>query len=193
MLVSELQKRLASERALSRVDALTALPNSRAFRERAEWLLAMARRTRHPITLAYLDLDNFKQVNDERGHQEGDRALKETAEVLKRQLRDVDLVARMGGDEFAVLLPETSCETARIALERVCAELRVVMQRNHWPVTASVGGVSYVRPPDTLDEAVRDADALMYQAKDHGKDRVVLKAIDLPAEAASAVATSASR
>lgn len=177
-LVSELQHRLRLERDLSRKDTLTGLPNGRAFYEQGSLLLAVARRSSRPLTFAYLDLDNFKAINDQHGHKEGDRALIETAEALKLQLRASDLVARLGGDEFAILLPDTGLDAARASLERVRTHVAARMQQNRWPVTVSVGAVTYSRPPATLDEAVHDADSLMYRAKSEGKDRVSVEPID---------------
>jgi diguanylate cyclase (GGDEF)-like protein len=174
LLVAELRSRLAFEKSLSRTDALTGLLNSRAFQEQGGAVLAVAHRLGRPLTLAYLDLDNFKKVNDEGGHTEGDRALREVADVLKT-LRRSDVVARLGGDEFAMLLPDTAAEAARRVLEQLREQVSVRMKRNGWPVTASVGAVAFGTPPPTLEQALRDADELMYRAKGGGKDRVHLE------------------
>ena len=174
-LVAELRRRLMLERDLSRQDPLTSMLNARGFDERAEVLLALARRSDRPLTLAYLDLDDFKAVNDEWGHREGDRALALTADILKGQLRAGDVVGRLGGDEFGIVLPETGPEAARLTLGRVCSRLAVAMSANDWGVTASVGAVCHVGPPPSLAEAVRAADELMYRAKQMGKGAVVLE------------------
>jgi diguanylate cyclase (GGDEF)-like protein len=176
-LVAELRRRLLAEQSLSRRDPLTALPNSRAFYERSELLLAIARRSKRPVTLAYLDLDHFKQVNDERGHHEGDRVLIEIAEALRTQLRDSDLPARLGGDEFAILLSDTDTEAAEATLERVRSDICVRMRPYGWPVTVSIGAIAYLRAPDSLSEAMRDADDLMYRAKQSGKDRLSIEVV----------------
>ena len=123
-----------------------------------------------------LDLDNFKAINDERGHLEGDRALTMVAEVLTSQFRASDLVARLGGDEFGVLLPDTGGEAARASLERVRDLVAAEMRRNQWEVTVSAGAVSYVTAPVNLGEAIKEADDLMYRAKEHGKDQVLVEA-----------------
>ncbi len=179
VLVAELQRRLARERDLSRLDALTGLLNRRAFCERGEPLLALARRARRPVTLAYVDLDAFKRVNDERGHREGDRVLTLAASVLRAACRSTDLVGRLGGDEFALLLPDTGAAAAAIALERVRAAVATAMRDAGYPCTASIGAAAYARAPATLDAAIHDADEVMYRAKLAGKDRVVID--DLPA------------
>jgi len=172
VLVTELRRSLRLERELSRTDALTGLLNARAFREQGELLFAIARRTKRPLTLAYLDLDGFKQINDERGHQQGDQALLAVAETLKADVRKSDLIARVGGDEFALVLPETGADGARTTLERVRARIATRMQQSGWPATVSVGALAYPEGPPDLDEAIQDADALMYRAKEAGKDRV---------------------
>lgn len=191
ILVAELQRRLRRERELSRVDVLTGLANPRGFYERGELLVALARRAGRPITLAYLDLDNFKWINDQRGHHEGDLALSRTAELLRASCRSTDLVARLGGDEFAVLFPDTSADAALIALERLRLAIAGMMRAHAYPCGVSVGAVAYLRAPATLEVAVHDADALMYRAKGAGKDRVVLERIEAPAAAATPVLAEA--
>ena len=176
LLVAELRRRLVVEQSLSREDALTSLPNRRAFLERAELLLAVALRAKRPLTFAFLDLDNFKRVNDERGHDEGDRVLAQTAAILRRQCRVSDLVARLGGDEFVILLADTGADAARIPLERVRQAVATSMQESGWPVTLSVGAIGYDLPPSSVEEALQGADALMYRAKEGGKNRVHLEA-----------------
>ena len=176
ILVSDLRKRLLLVEDLNRKDPLTSLLNGRAFYERGDMLLAIMRRYPKPFTLAYLDLDNFKEINDVRGHLEGDRTLREAARVLQNHFRSSDLVARFGGDEFAMLLFDTGADEARLSLNRVCDLLVAAMSRNGWPVTASVGAVSYVSAPQTMNEAVNLADSLMYQAKRLGKNRVCIEA-----------------
>jgi diguanylate cyclase (GGDEF)-like protein len=178
ILVSDLRRRLLLEEDLNRQDPLTSLLNSRAFYERGDMLLAIMRRYAKPFTLAYMDLDNFKEINDAHGHMEGDRTLKEAARVLKTHFRSSDLVARLGGDEFAVLLFDTGAAEARLSLDRVRDLLVAAMGRNGWPVTVSVGAVSYVSAPHTMNEAVHLADSLMYQVKRQGKNRVFIEAVD---------------
>jgi diguanylate cyclase (GGDEF)-like protein len=184
LLVGEVRHRLDRERDAARTDPLTTLPNSRGFYERAELLLSLARRSGRPTTFAFLDLDNFKAVNDEHGHQVGDAALRKVADVLRQQTRESDVTARVGGDEFALLLPDTTAEAAVAMLDRVRLALQTEMQANRWPITASIGALVFPRPPDSIDAALHDADALMYRVKQDGKNRVRLATAGQPESAA---------
>lgn len=156
---------------LARTDPLTGALNRRAFVELATLELARSERYERSLSLAYLDVDDFKKVNDEGGHQDGDRLLVEVAETLRRNLRAFDVVARYGGDEFVVLLPETSEEAARLALDKLLLALRKAM-RGRWPATISIGAVTIDGPRTTLDRLLQQADKLVYAAKQAGKDCV---------------------
>ena len=161
---------------LARVDMLTGLANVRAFHEALSYHLESATRHRDPLTLAILDLDQFKLVNDEHGHDAGDTALGDVADALRETVRKVDLTARLGGDEFVVLLPRTDEEGARQALEKVRHAIEEAMRRRDWPVTASIGAVSChgrVLPGELL----RAGDAMLYQAKKAGGNRVLTRAL----------------
>lgn len=171
-LVARLETRLASERLLSRTDALTGLLNSRAFHEHAERALSDAQRSKQAVTLAYLDLDRFKQVNDRFGHEAGDRLLSAIGALLKAQLGGCGLVARVGGDEFAVLLPGLDEVAAKRLLEETRSRLLASPEVAATGVSASIGGVSHHHGSITLDELIRQADALMYAVKNGGRNAV---------------------
>ena len=177
LLVGHLAHHIEIERKLSRQDSLTDLHNARSFHEMAELLLAGARRSSRPLTLAYLDLDNFKQVNDHHGHMEGDRALIEVARVLRQELRESDVAARLGGDEFAVLLPDTGESAAEVALERLRRHIVAAMRARNWPITTSMGAVAFHSAPASVAEAVHRADELMYRVKAIGKDRLMVESV----------------
>lgn len=172
LLIATVRRQLTREQDLSRTDSLTGLLNARGFLERAELLVAIARRAGCPITLAYIDLDNFKTVNDQHGHQAGDAALQLAAAVFRTTFRESDLVGRLGGDEFGALLFDTSQMDAEDALERLRARLVAGMTERDWPITASVGAVTFGAAPADLDQAIRAADQVMYSVKRTGKNQV---------------------
>jgi diguanylate cyclase (GGDEF)-like protein len=169
---SEEQLRLAldHEKSLSRVDFLTQVPNRRAFYEVVRLEAMRSRRYKRFLTLAYLDLDNFKQVNDQLGHEAGDEVLRSVAQTLRGNLRDTDSVSRLGGDEFALLLPETNQEQAGIVIAKLRAALRKEMQACPCPVTFSIGLATFAAPKQSVDEMIKVADGLMYSVKKNRKD-----------------------
>lgn len=177
---------LEQERELARTDYLTGAVNGRHFGEVAEAEIRRARRHGHPFSVVYMDVDDFKVVNDRLGHSAGNRLLKSVADTLRRDVRDVDVVARLGGDEFAVLMPETGAGAARVAVARIRRRLREVARREGWPVTYSIGVVTFDAPPASVDKMLRAADELMYTAKRHGKNTVRhrVSGPDQPAHAA---------
>jgi diguanylate cyclase (GGDEF)-like protein len=171
-LASAFRKSLEHERGLARRDFLTGAVNARHFDELAASEINRARRHRHPFTVAYMDVDNFKLVNDRHGHNAGDRLLRVVADTIRRNVRVVDAVARLGGDEFAVLMPETGEEAAQLVVRRVRRRLLEAVRAEGWPVTFSIGVVTWDAPPDSVGEMLRAADAQMYAAKRHGKNAV---------------------
>jgi len=183
---SSFKASLEQEREMARTDHLTGAVNGRFFVQLAEAEISRARRHGHPFSVAYMDVDNFKLVNDRLGHSAGDRLLKSVADDLKQDVRAVDVVARLGGDEFAVLLPETDAPAARIAVARVRRRLLETSRRGGWPVTFSIGVVTFDAPPASVDEMLRAADELMYAAKRLGKNSVrhCVSGPDQPAHAA---------
>lgn len=174
LLLARLRELVELERTTSRTDALTQVHNSRGFLDLLTGEMDRARRYRHPLTLVYLDLDNFKLVNDQHGHAAGDAVLVRFAQLLRAGLRKSDCVARLGGDEFAVLLVETRSEQARPLLERIRTRVRDEMKAQGLPVTASVGAVELGDPKETADDFMRRADALMYESKRGGKDAMLV-------------------
>jgi len=171
-LVSRLHTGVLRERLLARTDPLTGAANGRTFYEAAAIEAERARRAGRPLTLAYIDLDHFKQLNDRLGHAVGDAALRHVVETIQIHLRNSDLLARLGGDEFGLLLPETEAHGAVRLLNRLQELLGREMGLKDWAVTLSVGAATFVHPPTDVDVMIQRVDALMYQAKRQGKGRV---------------------
>jgi diguanylate cyclase (GGDEF)-like protein len=171
-LVRYLREAIETQWMLALTDPLTGLANAPAFFGRLQEEIGRSLRYGRVFTLAYFDLDNFKEVNDNFGHTEGDEVLRQIAERMQRSLRGSDLPARLGGDEFGVLLPETPYAQAEQALEKLRTELVLAMRDRGWQVTLSIGAVTFESPVDSADAATRIADGLMYTAKREGGDRI---------------------
>ena len=154
----------------ARVDPLTGLLNRRGFAEHADIELSRARRSRRPFTVVYFDLDHFKRLNDTAGHAAGDAVLRDVGTRMKTLLRHVDVIGRMGGDEFAALLPETPATDARIIVERLRGELSQVTQQTG--VGFSFGVVTFDTAPLDVDTALQRADKVMYTVKAEGRGAV---------------------
>ncbi len=153
-------------------DKLTNIYNSRGFYTELANELLRSIRYDHIFSLAYIDIDNFKYVNDSRGHAEGDKLLIKVAHCLKDSLRETDSVARLGGDEFACLFPEAGQEASKAAFAKASEELKKKMERYHWPVSFSVGLVTFEKMPADIKEAMKVADELMYSVKNANKNNV---------------------
>jgi diguanylate cyclase (GGDEF)-like protein len=168
-LLSELRVRLRRETDSARRDPLTGIANRRHFYEMAQLQIARANRYAEPFTVAYIDIDGFKAVNDRFGHASGDELLSLAASTIQENLRTTDVAARMGGDEFAVLLAHTEKEAAEEALLRLNSLLCDLVEGRPWPVSFSIGAVTFLQPPSSVDAVIRAADDLMYEAKRGGK------------------------
>lgn len=175
LLISRLRVALMTARGLSRTDSVTSLLNTRAFYDDARRILALCRRKKRPVTIVYLDLDNFKSVNDRLGHQAGDDLLRNVANLLQSSIRPSDLSARLGGDEFVILLPDVGAAEAAATLERLRSLLADTVLSPPGIVTSSIGAVTFMTVPEDVEDMVRQADARMYAAKATGKNRVHLE------------------
>jgi diguanylate cyclase (GGDEF)-like protein len=160
------------ERSRARRDFLTQAANAETFADMSRIELERARRYQLPVSFAYIDCDDFKQINDRFGHQTGDQLLKVVAATLTEGLRRSDVVARLGGDEFAVLLPDTPSQPAQQVFHALQAELLHRMRKHGWPVTFSIGIATFVTPPETPEELIELSDALMYAVKRNGKNMI---------------------
>jgi diguanylate cyclase (GGDEF)-like protein len=175
---------LEREHELARTDGLTVIRNARAFREAAEAEVVRIARYERPLTLAYLDADGFKAVNDRFGHSVGDRVLRTIAQTLATHVRAVDVAARLGGDEFALLFPETGPDAALAALHKLRRALAESMAGEGVDVTFCIGVVTTLRPVESVDGLLQHADAMMYEVKRFGKNGVRAEVLEEgPAEA----------
>lgn len=177
IILSALKARLELEQRLARTDPLTLIANRRAFVEQAAVELERLRRTARPMTVAYIDCDDFKLINDLLGHGQGDALLCTVAATLRGATRMVDTVARLGGDEFGLLLVDADGPTAGILIDRLRAALVASTSREGWTVSFSIGAATFVVPPRSVDDMLRRADQLMYEAKRSGKDGVRLEIV----------------
>jgi diguanylate cyclase (GGDEF)-like protein len=161
---------------LAMTDELTGLANRRAFFQRGLQEVMMARRYQTALSLVMLDIDHFKAINDTYGHHLGDKVLQFVAETMQRIIREVDKLARLGGEEFAILLPNTGLiEATRLAerLRAACAIETPVIEGQRIPVTISLGVADYTAESKDIDDLLKKADAAMYRAKNQGRNQVV--------------------
>lgn len=170
-LTTRFTEELQVARQLARTDAVTGLCNSRAFMDILKRELERTRRFSRSVTLVYMDLDYFKRLNDEYGHDRGDEVLAAFATALKKSIRMYDTAARLGGDEFAVLLPETSFDQAHVVVGKLKGVLMRVLEERSPFVTISIGSVTH-RNPDGVQSLIRAADQLMYEVKESGRNDV---------------------
>jgi diguanylate cyclase (GGDEF)-like protein len=177
-LLDSLRSRVEIVQELARSDPLTGIFNRRAFLEHLQYRLDLAARDAKSIALAYIDLDDFKRLNDDGGHAQGDRVLKRVASTLRESIRRSDVVARLGGDEFIVLINGAD----RTGVESLVAKVREALLRalddEQVSVTCSVGCMRFPAPPPDADAAIRAADALMYKVKRQGKNAVAFGVFD---------------
>ena len=171
-LVDKLKKTQKKEQLAARTDFVTGVANRRYFHELLETEIERIRRYPHPITVVYMDMDNFKQVNDLFGHKMGDEVLRCIASELKSKLRKTDIIARLGGDEFALLLPSARLPEAEVVISKVRTNLTEEMRQRNWPVTFSMGAVVCIAPPHSAEQIIDMADELMYEVKNSTKNNV---------------------
>ena len=169
-LLTSLLEELAHVTTLSQIDALTGLLRGPRLVELLGHEIERARRYGRPFSAAYLDVDDFKKVNDTRGHAGGDEVLRTVGDAMRRTMRASDLCARMGGDEFFVLMPETDGDAARSIVGRLQGELTEQASADGPRVTFSIGVLTFEQPPRDADAAVTAVDELMYEVKRAGKD-----------------------
>ena len=171
-ILSRLKRTLVREMELARKDELTGAANRRSFFESAQIEIDRTHRYKHPFTLAYIDIDEFKQVNDSLGHEAGDRALRTFSGTMLKNIRSTDVLARIGGDEFVLLLSETGYDQAHTVIEKLNVLLQEQMAKAKLPVTFSIGVVTFLRPPSGVDDLLKKVDGVMYTVKREGKKTI---------------------
>ena len=178
MIITILLSSLKSSLELAHTDHLTSAINSRYFYEIVQMEMNRSQRNQQPFTIAYIDLDNFKAVNDRFGHVVGDQVLIALVSSIRKVIRKSDFIARLGGDEFAVLFPETDQEATRIIFSKIQNSFMEAVQQRNWSVTFSCGVVTCRVTPQTISELIRTTDELMYSAKSDGKNIVKYSTYD---------------
>jgi diguanylate cyclase (GGDEF)-like protein len=167
--------RQLSDSALT--DTLTRLGNRRAFRDQGQRGIDAASRAGLPVSLLYIDLDRFKEVNDTRGHAAGDQVLRDVADALRAGTRRTDLAARLGGDEFGVLLFGSGAEAALQVAEKLRDRLAPQFERSGLPVALSIGIATAPLAQTSLEAMLKESDAVMYEAKEKGDGAIVQRTL----------------
>ena len=177
LLTAAISASVVREQGLSRQDPLTTLLNTRAFYEDAARTLAACRRKDRPVTMAYIDLDNFRDINEALGHEAADDVLRQIGQLLRSSLRPSDLITRLGGDEFGILLAETGPQQATATLERIHSLLSHRFAPTAPGLTSSIGAVTFVTIPNSVEAMVQQADIRRYAAKNQGGNRIHLDVV----------------
>ena len=172
VLLSRLRHATGTAEALSRNDIVTTAFNSTYFSEALQVEIERAKRYKRHFTLLHINLDDFKKVNDTSGRKAGDAALWHFVITLSNALRKTDVIGRLGGDEFAVLLPETGYDAARAVIARLWTDFEKEIAVQKWPITLSMGAVTFAEAPEKYDDAIKMAEELMSYIKQHGKNGV---------------------
>jgi len=172
ILLTELHHAIEEERILANTDPLTGAMNRHSFNEITEKKMISSEIHNRPYTMVYIDLDNFKAVNDTLGHAVGDLVLKVVVDTIHTQIRSTDFLARIGGDEFAILLTDIDQKHAEPIVERVRSSLLEKMQASNWGITFSIGVLTVLNMPESADKLVSLTDALMYEVKGRGKNAI---------------------
>lgn len=172
VLAASFREQLNSEAKAAKIDPLTGVENRRGFDINGTKALEMCRRIGRPVTLAYFDLDNLKTANDNLGHKVGDDILTTFARTVNKTIRKTDEFARLGGDEFALLLIECDHHAATEVLTNIKARLDVVAAKKKWPITISIGAITWQHVNVDLDTMIHATDELMYTVKRSGKNSI---------------------
>lgn len=179
LLLNQLLTTISMIQSASLKDPLTKVANWRCFEQYSSQLLQQAGRDNIKMTIAYIDVDNFKKINDSLGHGVGDEVLIQIAQTIQQQIRSQDMIARLGGDEFAVVLNNTDLKTSQEILDRIRHATAQEMQARNWDVTLSIGAMVFSVLPMTITPMLKMVDDLMYDVKKNGKDNIKIMEQDM--------------
>jgi diguanylate cyclase (GGDEF)-like protein len=179
-LLARLHGALQHSADLAQRDGLTGAFNGRAFRERCEYAFQLAARHKHSVAIAYLDIDDFKEVNDRHGHAGGDQLLQRVVSTIAERARASDVVGRLGGDEFAILMPQTDLAGAGALMSDLRMRLKGMTDEAGMQVGFSIGVAAFDTPPASADDAIGVADSLMYEVKRRAKNDVLFREYGRP-------------
>jgi diguanylate cyclase (GGDEF)-like protein len=179
LLFSKIKEISQKEKELARRDFLTGLLNSRGFYEYLNNEIERFKRYKSPFTIVYMDIDNFKQLNDNIGHLKADEIIREIAREIRKHFRSADIIARLGGDKFCFLLVETDYQKAKLAMDKLKDKLLSFVSDKNLPITFSYGVATFENDLSiknlTPEEVVKIADDLMYESKKNGKNKITHK------------------
>ena len=175
IVLNKLKISLSNAKKASRIDYLTNVVNRKALFEILNLELYKIKRNNNPLTIAYIDVDDFKQVNDNFGHKAGDKLLMKLSRIVYKNIRKTDTIARLGGDEFVIILPETDYETAKIVIEKVRKMISIMMKRNKWNTSLSIGVGTFYNNHYNSGNIINLVDNLMYKVKKNKKNNVLYK------------------
>ena len=175
-ILSRLKDALETEKMLSRIDSLTGIANGRYFKELVNTEISRSNANNLSFTIAYMDLDNIKTVNDRFGHNEGDIVLSTVANIVQNNVRAKDHVGRLGGDEFGILFPEMGVEESKKIIPKIHKSLLDTILENKWGISISMGVGTFKGPNLNVEEILRRTESLMYSIKDAGKNGIKYQA-----------------
>ena len=175
ILAARLRQQRRQVEDLGARDLLTSVANRRSFFQAAETEIRRCKRYGSTFTFAYVDIDNFRLVNNVYGQNVGDSVLQQVAQAILTKTRDVDTVGRLGGDEFGVLFPQTDSEAASQLLKRIQELLADLIVTNRWPISFCIVVVTFCKAPPSTREMIERADKLMFSVKKSGKNGVALE------------------
>lgn len=178
VLFGKVKKEIELEKKLSRLDALTGLDNRMSFMDKAKKEKNRSFRFKRPFTIVYIDIDNFKQLNDTFGHSKGDILLQDLGNAIGENIRIYDIAARLGGDEFIIFSPETNKEQAQESVNRIKTCVEKILCRHLSCLTLSMGVVTVTNPAYSVEEIIKIADVLMYSVKKNSKNGIKYQMLD---------------